>query len=208
MSDPLPSTTARIPAEYLIGPARSVSAESRTRRNGHGGRVIWLTGLSGAGKSTVARELERQLFNLGCQTYVLDGDLMRQGLCRDLSFSMEDRTENIRRVGEVAKIFADAGIIAIAAFISPLRADRDRIRHTSPPGTFVEVYINAPLEVCEKRDAKGLYAKARANIIKEFTGISSPYEPPLHPEVELHTDLGSVEECVAQVLKYLELAPK
>jgi bifunctional enzyme CysN/CysC len=182
-----------------------VTAAQRKRRNGHPGLVVWLTGLSGAGKSTIATELERELFNLGKQAFVLDGDNIRHGLCSDLAFSPQDRTENIRRVGEVAKLFAEAGVVCITAFISPYRADRDLVRNMVLEGQFVEVYVNAPINVCEKRDPKGLYAKARANEIKEFTGVSAPYEPPVDPELELHTDQMSVAEAVAQILDYLHV---
>jgi adenylyl-sulfate kinase len=161
--------------------------------------------LSGAGKSTLATELERELFNLGKHAYVLDGDNIRHGLCSDLGFSPQDRTENIRRVGEVAKLFADAGVICVTAFISPYRADRDLVRRMVKEGRFVEVFVNAPVEVCEERDPKGLYAKARANEIREFTGVSAPYEPPLAPEIELRTDQLSVAQCVGQVLEFLHL---
>jgi bifunctional enzyme CysN/CysC len=182
-----------------------VTAAQRARRNGHPGMVVWLTGLSGSGKSTLATELERELFNLGKHAYVLDGDNVRHGLCSDLAFSPHDRKENIRRVGEVAKLFADAGVICITAFISPYREDRDLVRSMVLDGQFVEVYVNAPLDICEKRDPKGLYAKARANEIKEFTGISAPYEPPASPELELRTDQVTVGEAVAQVLDYLHV---
>jgi bifunctional enzyme CysN/CysC len=182
-----------------------VTAMQRELRNGHLGCVLWLTGLSSAGKSTIATELERELFNLGRHVYVLDGDNVRHGLGSNLGFSPKDRTENIRRVGEVAKLFADAGVICITAFISPYREDRDLVRKLLPETRFVEIYVNAPLEVCEQRDPKGLYAKARAKEIKEFTGISAPYEPPLHPEVELHTDQLSVGECVTKILDYLQV---
>jgi adenylyl-sulfate kinase len=181
-----------------------VTARQRELRSGHLGRVIWLTGLSSAGKSTIATELERALYNLGRHVYVLDGDNMRHGLCSDLGFSPQDRAENIRRVGEVAKLFADAGVVCITAFISPYRADRDFARKILPPGKFVEVFVNAPLAVCEQRDPKGLYAKARAGEIKEFTGISAPYEPPANPEVELRTDQLTVAESVAKLLEYLQ----
>jgi bifunctional enzyme CysN/CysC len=180
-----------------------VTAEHRARRNGHAARVIWLTGLSGAGKSTIATELERELFNMGKQAYVLDGDNIRHGLCSDLAFSPQDRKENIRRVGEVAKLFVDAGIICITAFISPYRSDRDLVRAIIPEGQFVEVFVNAPLDVCEQRDVKGLYAKARAQEIKEFTGISAPYEPPTNAELELRTDQLTIQESVARLLEYL-----
>jgi bifunctional enzyme CysN/CysC len=182
-----------------------VTPTQRNLRNGHLGRVVWLTGLSGSGKSTIATDLERELFNLGKHSYVLDGDNVRHGLCRDLGFSPEDRQENIRRVGEVAKLLADAGFIAITAFISPYLADRDLVRSLVPPGQFIEVFVNAPLAVCEQRDPKGLYVKARANEIKEFTGVSAPYEAPLKPELTLTTDSMSVQESVAKVIEYLQL---
>jgi len=182
-----------------------VTPAQRQQRNGHGGCVVWLTGLSGSGKSTIATELERELFNLGRHVYVLDGDNIRHGLGSDLGFSPKDRTENIRRIGEVAKLFADAGIICVTAFISPYRADRDLVRKILPAGRFVEVYINAPLAICEQRDPKGLYVKARANQIKEFTGISAPYESPHRPEIELPTDLLSPAESVARILDFLQL---
>jgi len=173
-------------------------------RNAHAGVVVWLTGLSAAGKTTIANALERELFNQGRHVYVLDGDKMRQGLCSDLNYSPESRKENIRRAGEVAKLFADAGIICITAFISPYRSDRDMVRAMMPRGEFVEVFVNTPLAVCEHRDPKGLYAKARAGIIKHFTGISAPYEPPVHPEVELHTDQQDVASCVGTVISELK----
>jgi adenylyl-sulfate kinase len=183
--------------------ANKITAALREQRNEQHGLVVWLTGLSGSGKTTIATELERQLFEAGKHTYLLDGDILRCGLCSDLGFSAEDRCENIRRAGEVAALFADAGIIVIAAFISPFRADRERVRHVLPPGRFVEVFVNAPLEVCEQRDVKGLYAKARAHQIAEFTGISAPYEVPECPEIELHTDLITPQEAVARIIDYL-----
>jgi bifunctional enzyme CysN/CysC len=182
-----------------------ITTQQRALRNAHAGCVIWLTGLSGSGKSTIATELERQLFNYGKHAYVLDGDKIRHGLCSDLAFSPDDRKENIRRVGEVAKLFANAGIICITAFISPYRADRDLVRKMLPPEQFLEVYVNAPIAVCEQRDPKGLYAKARANQIKEFTGISAPYEEPESPELELHTDKVPVLDSVARILEYLHV---
>ncbi|HEY5911994.1 MAG TPA: adenylyl-sulfate kinase [Verrucomicrobiae bacterium] len=182
-----------------------VTAHQRELRNGHCGCVIWLTGLSSAGKSTIATELERELFNLGRHVYVLDGDNIRHGLGSDLGFSPGDRAENIRRIGEVAKLFSDAGVVCITAFISPYRADRDMVRNILPAGRFVEVFVNAPLEVCEQRDPKGLYAKARAREIKEFTGVSAPYEPPLKPEIELRTDQLTVAESVARILDFLQV---
>jgi bifunctional enzyme CysN/CysC len=182
-----------------------VTTQQRSLRNGHKGCVVWLTGLSASGKSTIATELERELFNMGQHVYVLDGDNVRHGLCSDLGFSPADRKENIRRVGEAAKLFADAGIICVTAFISPYRSDRQLVRQMLEPGLFVEVYVNAPIEVCEQRDPKGLYAKARANQIKEFTGISAPYESPIEPEIELRTDQFAVAESVARVIEYLHV---
>ena len=181
-----------------------ITAEQRALRNGHGGRVVWLTGLSASGKSTIATELERELFSQGQHIYVLDGDNMRHGLCSDLGFSPHDRKENIRRIGETAKLFAEAGIICVTAFISPYRSDRDLVRKILEPGLFVEVYVNAPLEICERRDPKGLYAKARAHEIKEFTGISAPYEPPERAEIELATNELTVAESVARIIEYLQ----
>ncbi len=180
-----------------------VTASQRAVRNGHPGRVVWLTGLSASGKSTISAELERELFNLGRQVYTLDGDNVRHGLGSDLGFSARDRKEHIRRVGETAKLFADAGVVCITAFISPYREDRDMVRQLMPPGTFIEVYVNAPVEICEQRDPKGLYAKARANLIKDFTGISAPYESPLKAEMELRTDQLTVAESVARIVEYL-----
>ncbi len=182
-----------------------VTAGQRAARNGHAGAVLWLTGLSGSGKSTIATELERELFNLGRHAYLLDGDKMRHGLCSDLAFSPEDRKENIRRVGEVAKLFSDAGIICITAFISPYRADRELVRKLVEPGRFIEVFVNAPIEICEQRDPKGLYAKARANLIKEFTGVSAPYEAPEKPELELRTDKLTAAESVAKIMDYFNV---
>jgi bifunctional enzyme CysN/CysC len=182
-----------------------VTARQRGLRNGHPGCVVWLTGLSGAGKSTIAIQLERELFNAGKHAYVLDGDKIRHGLGADLGFSPEDRKENIRRVGELAKLFADAGLICITAFISPYRSDRELVRKLMAGGQFVEVYVNAPLAVCEQRDTKGLYARARANEIKEFTGVSAPYEVPTNPEIELHTDKLTTAESVAKILEYLQV---
>ena len=185
-----------------------VSAEQRALRQGHAGRVVWLTGLSCSGKTTIAAELERQLFERGKLSYVLDGDNVRHGLCADLGFSPKDRGENIRRIGEVAKLFADAGVICVTAFISPYRADRDAIRRSLRTGQFVEVYLNIPIEACEQRDSKGLYAKARAGEIRDFTGVSAPYEPPVNPEIELPTGQLSVEECVSRIIDFLAALEK
>ena len=182
-----------------------ITPQQREQRNGHPGCVIWLTGLSASGKSTIAVELERELYNRGVQTCMLDGDNVRHGLCSDLGFSPEARKENIRRIGEVAKLFADAGLICITAFISPYRSDRALARSIAPGGKFYEIYVNAPLAVCEQRDPKGLYAKARGGQLKEFTGISAPYEAPEKPEIELRTDELTVPESVARILEYLQL---
>lgn len=180
-----------------------VSSDARRLRYGQEGRVIWFTGLSGSGKSTIANELERQLYQLGRHVFLLDGDNLRHGLCSDLGFSPADRTENIRRAAEVGKLFADAGFICIAAFISPLRSDRDRARSLLPRGRFIEAHVSAPLEVCRQHDPKGLYARADRGELKEFTGVSAPYEPPLQPELVLHTARDSVAQCVEQLLTYL-----
>jgi bifunctional enzyme CysN/CysC len=193
-------------SDHIFWSHGKVTTEQRTRRNGHKGCVIWLTGLSGAGKSTIATELERELFNMGKQAYVLDGDNVRHGLCSDLTFTPNDRKENIRRVGEVAKLLADAGLICVTAFISPYRSDRELVREMLLDGQFIEVYVNAPLSVCEERDPKGLYVKARANEIREFTGVSAPYEAPPHAEIELHTDQLTVAESVGRILEYLHFA--
>jgi bifunctional enzyme CysN/CysC len=192
-------------SNHIFWSQGKVTARQRESRNGHLGCVLWLTGLSGAGKSTVATELERELFYLGKHVYVLDGDNVRHGLCSDLGFAPRDRTENIRRVGEVAKLFADAGVICVTAFISPYRSDRDLVRKIMPRDRFMEVYVNAPLEICEQRDPKGLYVKARAKEIKDFTGISAPYEAPLNPELELRTDQLTVSESVAKIIEFLQI---
>lgn len=175
----------------------------RQQRNGHKSFVVWLTGLSGSGKSTIANELERVLFNKGQQTYTLDGDNIRFGINGDLGFSDEDRKENIRRVAEVAKLFVDAGVIVIAALISPFEADRKAARQKFSEGEFIEVYVNCPLETCLERDPKGLYQKALTGQISHFTGLTAPYEVPENPEVILETNHNSVEECVAQILEVI-----
>ena len=168
------------------------------------GCVIWFTGLSGSGKSTLALEVENKLHQRGHLTYVLDGDNIRHGLNKNLGFSPEDREENIRRIGEVAKLFNDAGVIAMTAFISPYRTDRDNARDLLDAGRFVEVFVDCPLEVCEARDTKGLYQKARTGEIKEFTGISAPYEVPVQPELTVNTSELTLEECTERVIARLE----
>ena len=178
---------------------------ARARLKGQVPRVIWLTGLSGAGKSTIANALEGALYARGMHAYILDGDNVRHGLSRDLTFSDNDRVENIRRVGEVAKLMLDAGLIVIVAFISPFTADRRMVRKLFEPGEFIEVYVSTPLEVCESRDPKGLYRLARAGKVPSFTGISSPYEPPEAPEVQVDASKLSVHDCVSQVLNRIEL---
>jgi len=183
--------------------AGHVTAAQRQAILGQRGAVLWFTGLSGSGKSTVARRVEQLLLEDGRQTYVLDGDNLRMGLNADLGFSDDDRTENIRRVGCVAALFADAGVLCLSAFISPFRKDRDLARSRVDAGRFIEVFIDTPLEVCEARDPKGLYAKARTGEIPSFTGISAPYEAPHSPEIHVRTSDRSVDACSAQVVEYL-----
>lgn len=180
-----------------------VSQEEKEERLKQKGVTIWLTGLSASGKSTIARTLERKLFDLGYLTFVLDGDNIRQGLNNDLGFSPEDRAENIRRIAELANLFSMAGIINIAAFISPYQRERNLARKLARNGNFVEVHVNCPVEVCIKRDPKGLYKKALQGEIKNFTGIDGPYEAPQKPEVLIKTDIESVEECVVKIFHYL-----
>jgi adenylylsulfate kinase len=191
-------------ATNIVWHAHSVTRAEREKKFGHRGCTVWMTGLSGSGKSTLANALDDALWQRGIRSYVLDGDNIRHGLNKDLGFSPEDRTENIRRIGEVARLFTDAGIINTTAFISPYREDRDRARSIQGEGDFVEVYVKASVEACEQRDTKGLYAKARAGQIKEFTGISAPYEEPARPEVTVDTEGQSVEESLAVILAYLE----
>jgi adenylylsulfate kinase len=182
----------------------TVTRSRREEINGHRSVILWFTGLSNSGKSTVAHATEEQLFSRGCRTFVFDGDNVRHGLCADLGFSREDRDENIRRVGEMAKLFIESGVIALTAFISPFRGDRNRVRNLVKKEDFLEIYCKCPLEVCEQRDVKGHYKKARAGEIKEFTGISSPYEEPVHPDLILTTDMMSVETCVDAVVGLLK----
>ncbi|MGR9087958.1 MAG: adenylyl-sulfate kinase [Gammaproteobacteria bacterium] len=181
----------------------TVTRARREQLNGHRGAILWFTGLSGAGKSTLAHAVEEKLHQMGCRTFVLDGDNVRHGLCGDLGFTTEARIENIRRVGEMAKLFMEAGVIVLTAFISPYRTDRERVRGMVEHGDFLEIYCNSPIEVCETRDVKGLYKKARAGQIQEFTGISSPYEVPLDPELTVNTGERELSDCVAQVLGLL-----
>jgi len=182
----------------------TVTKEDRENLFNQKGVVIWFTGLSGSGKSTLANEVEAYLFERGRHTYILDGDNIRHGLNKDLGFSPEDREENIRRIGEVAHLFAQAGVVVMTAFISPYRADREAARKLNREGEFIEIYCRCALEECERRDTKGLYKKARAGEVKEFTGISAPYEEPAQPELILDTDRESVKESVGNVLAWLE----
>jgi len=181
----------------------TITRDLREQQNNHKGAVLWFTGLSGSGKSTLAHAVEDRLYHLGSRTFVLDGDNVRHGLCSDLGFSDDDRTENIRRIGEIAKLFLESGSIVLTAFISPFRADREIARNVTPHGDFYEILCDASLDVCESRDVKGLYAKARAGEIPFFTGISSPYEEPTKPELVVNTGENSIEECVDLVINQL-----
>jgi len=182
----------------------AITRADRERLNRHPGFTIWFTGLPSSGKSTIAVALEEVMYERGFRTFILDGDNIRHGLNKNLGFSPEDRTENIRRIGEVAKLFCDAGIINMVAFISPYRKDRQAARGLSNDGSFIEVFVDCPVEVCEQRDPKGSYKKAREGIIKEFTGVNAPYEAPENPEIHLHPDKLSVVECVQVIVDYLK----
>jgi adenylylsulfate kinase len=182
----------------------TVTRARREQLNGHRGAVIWFTGLSGSGKSTLAHEVEERLHRLGCRTFVFDGDNVRHGLNSDLGFSIEDRAENIRRIGEMTKLFVEAGVIALTAFISPLHKDRERVRQLVGGQDFIEIYARCPIEVCERRDTKGLYRRARAGEVKDFTGISSPYEPPERPDLILDTGSEPLERCAGRVVALLQ----
>ena len=181
-------------SKNVVWQEHAVTRDLRESQNGHKSFVLWFTGLSGSVKSTVASAVESELYEQGCRTFVCDGDNVRHGLCGDLGFSEEDRTENIRRIGEMTRLFVEAGTIALTAFISPFHQDRAKVRELMPEGDFIEVYCDCSLEVCETRDVKGLYAKARAGLIKNYTGISSPYEVPEAPEITVHTDSQSIAE--------------
>jgi adenylylsulfate kinase len=201
---PYGELTQRGNSTNIVWHHSTVTRAARAHQRGHRSAILWFTGLSGAGKSTLANAVNSALFEQGLACYVLDGDNIRHGLCKDLGFSDADREENIRRIGEVAKLFVDAGVVALTAFVSPFKADRDKVRALVEPGDFIEIHCAADLTVCEERDTKGLYAKARAGEIKEFTGISSPYEAPEAPELLVDTGSQTLEESVAQVLAYLE----
>jgi adenylylsulfate kinase len=191
--------------EKIVIPHRPiVGKKDRQKLNGHRSFILWFTGLSGAGKSTIAYRVEEELYKRGIRTYVLDGDNIRIGLNKDLGFSKKDREENIRRVGEVAKLFVDAGIVVLTAFISPYKKDRHFVRNLVGEKEFIEVYVKCPIEICEKRDPKGLYKKAKDGIIKQFTGVDDQYEEPENPEIVLETDKMSIDECVKKILDYLD----
>lgn len=181
----------------------TVTRDRRQQQNGHKSVILWFTGLSGAGKSSLAHAVEEQLHRLSNRTFVLDGDNVRHGLNGDLGFSDADRKENIRRIGETAKLFLEAGVIALTAFISPFRAEREMVRKLVPHGEFIEIYCRADIAVCEERDVKGLYRRARAGEIKDFTGISSPYEEPVSPEITVDTGTQPIDECVDEVIGLL-----
>jgi adenylylsulfate kinase len=185
---------------------RRISKEDYRKRNGHPPAVLWFTGLSGAGKSTLAHLVEERLFARGWYTYILDGDNVRHGLNGDLGFSEEDRRENIRRIGEVSRLFTDAGVVVLAAFISPYREDRDRVRELFDPAEFVEIYVKCDLDTCEQRDPKGLYRKARAGELPDFTGIDSPYQEPPTPELTIDTGNMEISRCVETILQYMGVA--
>jgi adenylylsulfate kinase len=190
----------------IVWHQHNIDKTARAEQNGHKAFVLWFTGLSGSGKSTIAGALEQELFSRGVHTYLLDGDNVRHGLCKGLGFTAEDRQENLRRVGEAAKLMVDAGLVVLAAFVSPYRADREAIRSLLPEGEFVEVFVDTPLSECELRDPKGLYKKARAGEIKNFTGISDPYESPEKPEIHINNYGCSVSEVVTELLTQLQEA--
>ena len=190
-------------AENIVWHDHKITRAERSVNKNQKPCLLWFTGLSGSGKSTIANALDVALHNRGYHTFLLDGDNVRHGLCKDLGFSNEDREENIRRIGEVCKLFADAGLIVMSAFISPFTSDRRLVRKLFPAGEFIEVFMDTPLATCEERDPKGLYEKARSGQIKHFTGIDSPYDVPAHPEVRLDTSNMSVEDCVDILISYL-----
>ncbi len=193
-----------VKAQNIVWHAGVVTKSDREAITGHKACTVWMTGLPASGKSTLAVALEKALWERSVHAYVLDGDNIRHGLNKDLGFSPADRNENIRRIGEVAKLFTVAGVINVTAFISPYRNDRDQARRIMADGEFIEVFVDCPVSVCEQRDPKGHYKKARAGEIGEFTGVSAPYEPPLQPEIVVHTDRHTEAECVQQILTYLE----
>ena len=188
---------------HIVWHAASVIRERRALLNGHGSAVVWFTGLPSSGKSTIAHLVEERLFELGCRTFVLDGDNVRHGLCSDLGFTAEDRAENIRRIGEVSKLFTEAGIIVLTAFVSPYGEDREQVKQLVGPDDFFEVFCDCSIEVCEQRDPKGNYKMARNGVIKGFTGVSAPYQAPLACDLVLKTDCDAAEKCTVQVISML-----
>ena len=192
-----------LPTNIVLHKA-TVTRERRSLQSRHKAIVLWFTGLSGSGKSTIAHAIEEQLFKLGCKTFVLDGDNVRHGLCSDLGFSKKDRKENIRRIGELAKLMLESGTIVLTAFISPFQEDREKVRNLIPQGDFVEIYCKASLETCELRDVKGLYKKAKNGEIKNYTGISSPYEVPVNPEFVIDTERETIGESSDKIMKLIE----
>lgn len=192
--------------ENIIPHHFNVKKEQRNLHKNHASFLLWFTGLSGSGKSTIANEVEKELFEKGIHTYLLDGDNVRKGLNNNLSFSPEDRTENIRRIAEVANLMVDAGMVVLASFVSPYKKDRENIKNTVKGGNFVEIFVNTSVEECERRDTKGLYAKARKGLIKDFTGVNAPYEVPENPDVIIDTESSTVQQAVEAILK--KIAPK
>lgn len=190
-------------ANNIIRHKAAVTRPRRETQNGHRSLSLWFTGLSGSGKSTLAHAIEERLHLMGCRTYVFDGDNVRHGLCSDLGFSLEDRRENLRRIAEMIRLFVDAGVLSLTAFISPLEVDRQMVKEIIGPENVLEIFCDCPLEVCEQRDVKGLYKKARAGEIPQYTGISSPYEIPANPDLRLTTSVSTVNECIAQVINEL-----
>jgi adenylylsulfate kinase len=190
-------------AKNIIRQDYKISKKDRVSLNGHKPLIVWFTGLSGSGKSTLAGQVEEHLYEMGVRTYLLDGDNIRHGLNNNVDFSELGRKENIRRIGEVAKLFTDAGVVVLTAFISPFSEDRDRVRSLVEKEEFAEIFVNCPIEICEQRDVKGLYKKARAGEIRDFTGINSPFEAPVNPEMEIKTDEMSIEQSVDKIVRYI-----
>jgi len=190
--------------KHIVPHHFSISKKQRNKQMGHGAFLLWFTGLSGSGKSTIANAVEEALFNKKIHTYTLDGDNVRKGVNNNLSFSPEDRTENIRRIAEVSHLMVDAGLVVLAAFVSPYEKDRANIKNIVGYSNFIEIFVNTPVEECERRDVKGLYAKARAGEITNFTGINAPYEAPVAPDVQINTIETSVEKAVAVILQHIE----
>lgn len=190
--------------ENIIPHTYNISKADRQENNGHNSFLMWFTGLSGSGKSTIANVVEQELYKLGVKTYTLDGDNIRKGINSDLTFSPQDRTENIRRIAEIANLFIEAGVVVLAAFVSPYKKDRDNIRSIVKNSNFVEVFIDTSVEECERRDVKGLYKKARLGEIKNMTGISAPYEAPKNPDIHIRTEVETVDDAVVKILKYIK----